>query len=261
MAYIPIIEFEKIWDDSVTNNVSTIEKIKQGCDAINGFIQPNAKNRSFSYFSTESVNEIGETGGDVYIFCNNAKLVIAFRGTSFTIEDGFSAQDIMQDIKFNQVPLTNCEDFHHVAYVHNEFQEQYESLREFVRSRSTMLLNRYSPSEIVITGHSLGGAVSTLCALDFTRNPIVPNRPQIKVVTFGSPKVGDHIFSVPFNASVKICYRMVVKYDPFPNLPPWLPGLEYEHIGKEIFMREPDDDTIMELTPLGYGTEIYIINR
>jgi len=114
-----------------------------------------------------------------------------------------------------------------------------------------MLLNKYNPSKIIITGHSLGGALSSLCALDLTLNPISANQPQITAVTFGSPKVGDEEFAKLYNSSIPSCYRMILKYDGIPLLPPSIPRLSYRHVGKRVVMREPDNDDIFELTWAG----------
>lgn len=146
------------------------------------------------------------------------------------------------------MPLKNSDD---VVKVHKGFQEQYESLRETVRNKSAKLLIQFSPPEIVITGHSLGGALATLCGLDLTLKPISLPTVPIKVVTFGSPKVGDGEFVKLFNRSVVNCFRLRVKYDPFPQLPPSLPGLRYEHVGQDVILKEPDEDDIIDLTPIG----------
>jgi len=82
LAYIPVQEFESIWDDSVTNNQHTSTKALQVCDAIRDFVEriTDPAKRSFSYFSTDvgltSVKQTGDAGGDVYIFCKLSKLLI-----------------------------------------------------------------------------------------------------------------------------------------------------------------------------------------
>ena len=54
--------------------------------------------------------------------------------------------------------------------------------------------------EIIVTGHSLGGALAVLCALDFRLDPFLNDEKtmerskSIKVITFGAPKVGDDEF-------------------------------------------------------------------
>jgi len=51
-------------------------------------------------------------------------------------------------------------------------------------------LNKDYPSaSVVVTGHSLGGAIATL-ALP-TLEKFLPSNVSITLITFGSPKVGD----------------------------------------------------------------------
>ena len=54
--------------------------------------------------------------------------------------------------------------------------------------------------EIIVTGHSLGGALAVLCAFDFRLDPFLMDRYTLdrsklmRVITFGAPKVGDDEF-------------------------------------------------------------------
>lgn len=72
-------------------------------------------------------------------------------------------------------------------------------------------------TNIVFCGHSLGGALATMAAL-CTACRIPSLRPNISVVTFGSPQVGDANFVAYFNSVVPRSVRVVNPMDPVPRL-------------------------------------------
>jgi hypothetical protein len=75
-------------------------------------------------------------------------------------------------------------------------------------------LNRDIP--LVLTGHSLGGALATLLAVDLAVNHGF--KPQ--VWTFGSPMVGDAAFAAAYNAVTTVSWRIYNVVDIVPDLPP-----------------------------------------
>lgn len=70
----------------------------------------------------------------------------------------------------------------------------------------------------IVTGHSLGGAMATLAALDL---------PALEVVTFGSPRVGGRDFAGNYPLKDKTT-RYVYHLDPIPLAPGLLAG--YRHV-------------------------------
>ncbi|HWY58278.1 MAG TPA: lipase family protein [Terriglobales bacterium] len=81
----------------------------------------------------------------------------------------------------------------------------------------------HSTNSLTICGHSLGGALATLLALDVTANTNFKNP---TVYTFGSPRTGDSLFVSAYNQAVPNTYRIANRVDIVPKLP--LPPL-YEH--------------------------------
>ena len=101
------------------------------------------------------------------------------------------------------------------AFVHRGFQLQYVSLRDELRQTVSEYLENVNPSEILITGHSLGGALANLCAIDLTFNKInfeSDDIKPIKVITFGAPKVGNFEFRKIMDENVN-CLRLVHSAD------------------------------------------------
>jgi hypothetical protein len=80
---------------------------------------------------------------------------------------------------------------------------------------------------VVLTGHSLGGALATLAAVYLQGHGCEIH----EVYTFGQPRVGDADFASAFAGTEIPLIRMVHDDDPVPHLPPALMG--YQHCGLE----------------------------
>ena len=68
----------------------------------------------------------------------------------------------------------------------------------------------------MFTGHSLGAAVSTIAAVEYSKQ-----RPgKVDNVTFGSPLVGNHLFKEEFKKQrIELARRYVNGRDPVPKSP------------------------------------------
>jgi len=142
---------------------------------------------------------------EAHVAWNNTTIVIFFRGTQLN-----DIRDIFTDLNL----FRKKSDYH--GYVHRGFKcaldYVWKDLKNFVDSIK-------EGREIVITGHSLGGALATICAA----------RMRCKVLyTFGSPRVGNIMFSKNLDKDVHH-YRFVNIEDIVPGLPPALFG--YMHSG------------------------------
>lgn len=94
-----------------------------------------------------------------------------------------------------------------------------------------VILNLAGVSNIIVCGHSLGGALAMLCASSLWYEGIVVDA----VYTFGQPRVGNGGFARGYNANLHDeTFRIVNEHDPVPYLPPWLMG--YRHAGTEVFL-------------------------
>ena len=79
---------------------------------------------------------------------------------------------------------------------------------------------------VIVTGHSLGGAVSTLLALDIAEE--FPDK-KVRLVTFGSPRVGSPGFAKRFASAVPDSDRYFMHFD----VVTWLPGfMGFKHVGR-----------------------------
>jgi predicted lipase len=84
--------------------------------------------------------------------------------------------------------------------------------------------------DIVVTGHSLGGASATMFAMQLYAEF---NISKTKLITFGSPRVGDASFHNLFTNSQVRHWRVTHGDDPVPHVP--LESGGYIHVPQEIY--------------------------
>ncbi|TFE23546.1 lipase family protein [Cohnella luojiensis] len=170
-------------------------------------------------FHAKSLTGISEKFG--FIIQSNTHAIVAFRGTSSTT-DGVS------DARASQ---TRFKCMRNAGQTHRGFSDIYYSARESILDA----LEKLSTNKAVyITGHSLGGALATLCALDVVNNSAF--RPPV-VYTFGSPRVGDYQFAKSYESKIDESYRVHNRFDVVTHLPPQTFKLpkddktyDYEHV-------------------------------
>jgi len=85
---------------------------------------------------------------------------------------------------------------------------------------------------IVVTGHSLGGAVATL-ATPYIRKANL----KADLYTSGSPRVGNSVFVKYVTNQAGGEYRLTHEADPFARLPPII--FNYRHTSPEYWLKEP----------------------
>lgn len=140
-----------------------------------------------------STRAYSSKGGYVIKKPSGCKVVIEKVGGLFTI--AFAGSECVTDWLMNM--LAQGTDFHGCD-VHTGFAIQYNSVRhEILRYMSG------KPKRVVCCGHSLGGAVATLCALDLA---LVGH--DVACVTFGSPAVGCEKFKTMFHSKVQHSIRV-----------------------------------------------------
>ncbi len=152
---------------------------------------------------------------------NTGDVAIALRGTEGTLE-------WIHDAEFLQVP---CPFLAGAGHTEDGFTDMYLSLRTgadpgaptVVKALATLLFSQPVGS-VTICGHSLGGALATLLALDVAANTTFTDP---SIYTFASPRTGDSLFASTFDQVVKNSYRIANRLDVVPALPP---PVDYEHV-------------------------------
>jgi len=207
------------------------------------------------------------------VFEGEDRIIVAFRGTKSTI-------NVKSDLQATSIPLSRVleneftpdahESFMHLveeapelvqkarwlteetvamvhdsekgARVHSGFGLAYKSVgAEIICLVAALLEKKERP--VYIAGHSLGGAMATICAFHFTRvfPQLMPNR--LFVVTCGSPRVGNAMFRRIFEKSVFNYWRMAFAGDPIPKVP----SAPFSHVGNRVIVRV-DGEIILDPT-------------
>jgi hypothetical protein len=152
----------------------------------------------------------GEIVGQVWLF-NDRRLFVVFRGTASFMDGLLNSR------------LSHTTDFSGLGKVHAGFESRYRRMKRQIDKIINSSMG--SLDKIIFTGHSLGGAIAMLAALDFAKRN---SNLKPDVITFGSPKVGDKAFGEFFNFYIKSYARIVVDHDPVVALPPRFLG--YDHV-------------------------------
>ncbi|CAI5934642.1 unnamed protein product [Closterium sp. NIES-64] len=179
------------------------------------------------------------------------RLVVSFRGTEVVnaamLKDGQAGQkikDALTDLRLYKEnfdsDLTD-EDNKMDIKVHDGFLDGYKS----VKPRLLLLLKAIlaSSSEkyhIMVTGHSLGGALSTLFTYDLAQSDLKKQHGfTLSLYNFGSPRVGNHAFAARFNQLVGDSWRIANDHDIVPRVP----YVFYKHVATGVVLR-PDSQKL-----------------
>ena len=157
-----------------------------------------------------------KTGGD--------DIVIAIRGTEGVFE-------WIQDARFSMVA---CPFLAAAGNTEDGFTAMYGSMRTGSAAGAPALVSALAglafpqpvsaATSVTICGHSLGGALVTLLALDVAANTIFKNP---TVYSYASPRTGDSTFAAMYDHLVPDTYRIANRVDIVPKLP--MPPL-YDHV-------------------------------
>ncbi|OCT16136.1 hypothetical protein A8709_01430 [Paenibacillus pectinilyticus] len=182
-----------------------------------------------------------------FIAESESQIVIAFRGTS-------TASDWISDAIARQTDFPFAKEG---GLVHQGFLDIYQSARKQILAS----MSKLSPQkQLYLTGHSLGGALATLCGADLATNTKFKDP---AVYTFGSPRVGNPTFASQFNRKTGPHYRVYNRNDMVPALPPLVyksprtDGLyHYIHVKKAVELDFPTGSLAGNHAVSGYFNEL-----
>lgn len=142
--------------------------------------------------------------------------VLTFRGTG-------SWDDLKDDLKFIKIKTEQGK------FVHRGFKERYFALKNRVEQMiyANMPLNGYT---LLVTGHSLGGAMATLFLLNASPELI---EKVSAVYTFGQPRVGGKKMAQYINNLPVPFYRYANRNDFITKIP----MINYYHCGQQIKLK------------------------
>lgn len=179
-----------------------------------------------------------KTGTQVWIHANtDAKaLVVAFRGTETS-----SFKDLISDFRFMtsklqwrtgnecKLQMTPIAQTPTIRF-HDGFKRCYDSIWETVMELVYDITKWNADWTICVTGHSLGGAVATLCAFEFANRRNDDGRsPRVIMMNFGAPRVGNKEFVRVYGETMKESFRVINQLDIIHRIPFFL-----NHVNKPV---------------------------
>ncbi|KAF5738700.1 Alpha/beta-Hydrolases superfamily protein [Tripterygium wilfordii] len=172
-------------------------------------------------------------------------IIIAFRGTQ-----GQSIQNWIEDLYWKQLDLNypGMPD----AMVHHGFFSAYynTTIHPGILTAIKEAKEIYGDLDIMVTGHSMGGAMAAFCGLDLAVNHEAQN---VQVVTFGQPRIGNAAFASYYSQLVPNTIRVTNGHDIVPHLPPYyyyFPQKTYHHFPREVWLYE-----------FGLGSLVYRVEK
>ncbi|GAB0489992.1 hypothetical protein MMPV_001219 [Pyropia vietnamensis] len=197
---------------------------------------------TLSFVVSEYISE-ASTDTHVLVVDGADRIVVAFKGTT-------STRNLKTDLNIYHVRAASAlptrlledtpesianegvlgaRDFKR-AKIHKGFALAYASVAApLLRRLQSLLAERRRP--IFLTGHSLGGALATICSFDlFLRLGL--GRRELFVSTFGAPRPGNDAFRRLYDAKIPIHWRIVVG----PDVVAKLPKVGYRHVGKKVLL-------------------------
>ncbi|KAM7279323.1 hypothetical protein ACFE04_006457 [Oxalis oulophora] len=172
-------------------------------------------------------------------------IVIAFRGTQ-----EHSLQNWVEDLFWKQLDLNypGMPD----AMVHHGFYSAYHNttVHSGILNAVKKAKKYYGELDIMVTGHSMGGAMAAFCGLDLTVNHEAEN---VMVMTFGQPRIGNSVFSSYYSKLVPNTFRVTHEHDIVPHLPPYytyFPQKTYHHFPREVWIYN-----------IGLGSLVYNVEK
>ncbi|KAM7462315.1 hypothetical protein LguiA_030436 [Lonicera macranthoides] len=190
------------------------------------------------------------------------RLVVAFRGTEQT-----RWKDLMTDLMLVPAGL-NPEriggDFKQEVQVHSGFLSAYDSVRSRMISLIKLAVGYTDDSaqplskwHIYVTGHSLGGALATLLALELSSSQLAKRGAiSVTMYNFGSPRVGNKKFAEVYNKKVKDSWRVVNHRDIIPTVPRLM---GYCHVAQPVYLAAGNVKNALENLELledGYDVDV-----
>ncbi|XP_053402795.1 lipase ZK262.3-like [Mercenaria mercenaria] len=150
-----------------------------------------------------------------YTAISHAKrmIILAYRGTTDENNDNAQLHD-----ELLSVLTTPKAPFITGGEVQYYFKNAYDKLFPCVRRSIGDLVNLYPDYDVVITGHSLGGAIASLAAVSLIHTGVVPEN-KLSLYTFGMPRVGDKEYALNHDRIVNNSWRVVHRRDVVPHLP------------------------------------------
>lgn len=156
----------------------------------------------------------------------NKKVYVLFLGSN-------SKQDWKSNFNFWPKPAKPYKNMKKRWYAHRGFVEAYQSIQRNLLTEISTIKANNPDYDILIAGHSFGGAIAQLCFEDCLYNSSLKSAYKFLCITYGSPKV---IYSRWKRKQLKRFF--IINYengsDIVPKLPPFAKVVDKMHIGESF---------------------------
>jgi len=231
------------------NPVSTQSLVNLTQNQINPFLVPARFSRA-AYCNSTQVQQL--TCGDACTALGNVEVLIA-KGDNAKLPRFFVAHDVDGGQIVVSHQGTNTSDFQSVAndvdiapvalssssfpnqpsgvLVHEGFQDTWQRSASDVLSTVQNAIKQTGVKKVLVTGHSLGAAVSLLDAMMLRTT--LDTSIEMTTVLFGLPRVGNQEWANFVDATIGSTFNRITNgQDPIPIVPPR--ALDYSHPSGEV---------------------------
>ncbi|KAK9435565.1 lipase [Metarhizium brunneum] len=158
----------------------------------------------------------------------------------FSIRGSNNIRNYITDVIF---AWRSC-DLAHQCKLHTGFAEAWDEIKDAASAAIKSAREKNPGYKVVITGHSLGGAVAIISTAYLRRDGI-----PIDLYTYGAPRVGNDKFANWFSSQQGRHWRVTHENDPVPRLPPIFTG--YRHVTPEYWLSGGDAfQTVYDLSEI-----------
>ncbi|RIB11482.1 Alpha/Beta hydrolase protein [Gigaspora rosea] len=183
--------------------------------------------------TTKPAKWVEKFGQDATAYCTitrNSKykeIVVTFRGTANTGNTVKDYEVVQCSYGFGSttVPIISKPVG---ALVHFGFYTAFLTFQQELRKVISESIKQYPDYKLVVTGHSLGGALASFAALDLKQSGANPC-----LYTYGEPRIGNTVFASFMYKTLDTMRRVVNQADEVPHL---IPRVDYIHHQGEIWI-------------------------
>ncbi|KAJ5489602.1 Lipase [Penicillium diatomitis] len=176
-------------------------------------------------YEFDDANSYGDAAGFLAVDSTQNQIVLSFRGSRTT-------SNWIANLDTTLISSSLCSG----CQVHQGFWLNYQTVAATLKSQIDAAKSAYPGYALVITGHSLGGALAMLCGMDLHNQGYAPT-----IYTYGQPRVGN-LAMAEYITSVGNQWRVTHTDDTVPKLPPRLYG--FSHASPEYWITSGDNVTV-----------------
>ncbi|GMH45342.1 hypothetical protein BSKO_13299 [Bryopsis sp. KO-2023] len=221
----------------------------------NDFFDPdypplNAKS-ALNLYNLQDYHAIHMADVNVIVSWSSDTILICFRGT-------YNMKNVWTDLQFVRVvhpPKRGMYLMRTQPLVHQGFLESWSGLKDCVINKIDEILrgDRFDSDRcrILVTGHSLGGALAVLASYDIAKR-FELGVDRISCYTYGALRVGNHAFVRDYNTVVPDTWQVVNDRDVVPRMPKF--WVLFKHVGERVIINSAGD---MIVSPLFVELTLY----